>query len=118
MDSYSKALLKMSSLIKNKEALKEIKEIEEQIFSDKEIIPFIVAFNKAQDDFNFVLSHFKDDEEKVEEAKRKLVSAKKEMDNIPLIKKYNALYEEISSETLYLENNLKKILANGENKSC
>ena len=72
MDSYSKALLKMSSLIKNKEALKEIKEIEEQIFSDKEIIPFIVAFNKAQDDFNFVLSHFKDDEEKVEEAKRKL----------------------------------------------
>ena len=40
------------------------------------------------------------------------------MDNIPLIKKYNALYEEISSETLYLENNLKKILANGENKSC
>lgn len=118
MDSYSKALLKMSSLIKDKEALKEISLVEKQIFSDASIIPYIVTFNEAQDDFNFVISHFKDDEEKCNKAKDKLLKAKKEMDSIPLIKRYNELYEEITSETLYLENSLRKILSVGDNRKC
>ena len=41
MDNYQKSLLKMSSLIKDREELKELKKIEEDIFNDKEIIPEI-----------------------------------------------------------------------------
>ena len=118
MDNYQKSLLKMSSLIKDREELKELKKIEEEIFNDKEIIPYIIAFNDAQEDYNFVLTHFKNDEKRVNESRNKLIEAKRNMDSLDKIKKYNELYDIIVKDTLYLEMSLKEILKNGEKKEC
>ena len=92
--------------------------IEEEIFNDKEIIPYIIAFNDAQEDYNFVLTHFKNDEKRVNESRNKLIEAKRNMDSLDKIKKYNELYEIIVKDTLYLEMSLKEILKNGEKKEC
>ena len=118
VDNYQKSLTKMTNLIKDREELKELKKIEEEIFNDKDIIPFIIDFNDAQEEYNFVLTHFKNDEEKKEIARNKLIEAKRNMDSLEKVKKYNELYDIISKDTLYLEMSLKEILKNGDKKEC
>ena len=118
VDNYQKSLTKMTNLIKDREELKELKKIEEEIFNDKDIIPFIITFNDAQEEYNFVLTHFKNDEEKKEIARNKLIEAKRNMDSLEKVKKYNELYDIISKDTLYLEMSLKEILKNGDKKEC
>ena len=118
VDNYQKSLTKMTNLIKDREELKELKKIEEEIFNDKDIIPFIITFNDAQEEYNFVLTHFNNDEEKKEIARNKLIEAKRNMDSLEKVKKYNELYDLVSKDTLYLEMSLKEILKNGDKKEC
>ncbi len=117
MDDYYFALNNMAKIIKQSEKKKHLLKIEQEIFLDALANEYIKKFQKAQDDFNFILSHFKNDEELKDKYRKILVEAKKEMDNYPLIKKYNDLYSEITEPTIYLENELKSIL-NGDNNLC
>ena len=117
MSLYQEKLTKLMDELNSREELSLLKEVEEKIFSNEECLSFINAFSFAQEEYNFVLSHFKNDEELIEKRKKELILAKREMDNHPLIKKYNDLYLKISEPTIYLEKDLKKILTiKGEHK--
>lgn len=118
MDAYQEALIKMTELIRNRSEIVEIKKVEDEIFSNKDILPFIINFNKMQEEYDFVLNHFKNDEEKVNIARKNLIYAKRKMDKLELIKKYNELYEIIIKDTLYLETKLKEIINDGDNIKC
>lgn len=118
MNNYLNALEKMSCLLKQENKKKELKNIEQQIFSCDETLALIAKFQKAQDDFNFILKHFQKDDVLKEKYKTILIKEKKVMDSHLLIKKYNSLYNDITEPTLYLENELRKILNDGEIKKC
>lgn len=117
MGDYYLALNSMSKIIKQSEKKKHLLKIEQEIFLDASADKYIKNFQKAQEDFNFIFSHFKNDEKTKDKYRNLLITAKKEMDNHPLIKEYNELYFEITEPTIYLENELKFIL-NGDNNKC
>lgn len=119
MNNYQESLNDLSIVLKQQEKKELLHQFEEAIFTSKECISLIDKFQKAQDNFNFVLTHFPNDETQKEIARSTLVKAKKAMDNNDLINKYNTLYNEICESTLYIEEELRKILSiEGENKKC
>ena len=118
MSSYQKALSNLIESLNNRKELKNIKIIEDELYSNKEVLSLVAAFSSAQEDYNFILSHFKNDENKIQEYKNKLVEAKRTLDAHPLVQKYNDLYFIVTEPTLYLEKELKRILSSGDMKSC
>ena len=118
MEKYLASLIKMSKTIRQEKKRQELKNVEETIFTSKETRDLIFLFQKAQEDFNFIISHFPKDEEKKDKYRTLLLNAKKNMDNNELVKKYNDLYQEITTPTIYLENELKKIIDNEDNNIC
>lgn len=118
MDNYLASLEKLSHLIKDDKKRNKLKEIEDEIFQNEETLKLINAFQKAQEDYNFFLSHFPNDKDKLSKYKDILIDKKREMDKHPLIKAYNDLYLKISEPTLYLETELQKIIDVGDKKIC
>lgn len=82
---------------------KEIKIIEKEIFSNEECILLISNFQKAQEDYNFILKIYKNDSIQVQQAQKKLYQAKLKMDENKLINHYNLLLKKINEPLRYLD---------------
>ena len=107
MDTYSEKLIQMAKEILDMQERKELKSIEDAIYSSDESLKKIIAFQKCQEAYFQALEY---SIEKKEECKNQLIHSKKIMDDDILIKKYNELYEIVTEPTLYLEKELHKTL--------
>ena len=82
---------------------KEIKQIEEEIFSNEECILLISNFQKAQEDYNFTLKMYKENSIQAQQKQKELYQAKLKMDQNKLINRYNLLLKEINEPLRYLD---------------
>ena len=76
---------------------KEIKQIEEEIFSNEECILLISNFQKAQEDYNFTLKIYKENSIQAQQKQKELYQAKLK------INRYNLLLKEINEPLRYLD---------------
>ncbi len=92
--------------IKNMDERKKLEELSTKMENDPEVIKLSLIFQNAQENYNFALKHFKEDSEEVKKAQKSLYEAKKNLDEHPLVKEYNAFYVASNEPLRYLELNL------------
>lgn len=93
-------------------------EAEKEIFNDKEAMELIALFNEAQEEYNFVLRIFPNDEDKKNEKQKKLYLAKKNMDENEKVKRYNELLIKCNEPLRYLEYKLIRLFQRKGCKTC
>lgn len=107
----------MISHIKNMEERKLLKEIENQVFSNDECLNLISQFQNAQNEYNFALKIFKDDQKIIQLRQKELHQAKLKMDSHYLISEYNNLLIKCNEPLRYLEYKLFSLFQKGK-KEC
>ena len=108
----------MINEIKNQSSRKELLNAEQEMLQNQEAMDLIMAFNKAQEEYNFIIRIFPNDESKKKEAHRVLYNAKKKMDEHQKVKKYNELLIQCNEPLRYLEYKLINVFQRKGCKSC
>lgn len=86
--------------LKGDKRLKELKDAEDRMLSDSEVIELIKRKNAMEDEYSLVLSYSSRDSEQAKKAQHELYLAKKALDEHPLVKEYNDAY--LKARDLYL----------------
>ena len=109
MDSiiFEKAI-KLKEEIDNHPLILQLNKIEKTMEDNKEVITLYFAKEKAISDYNFELSHFKEDSIEVKNAQKQLYEAKLKLDSHPLIQEYNSCYKKVKQLYNHINNILFK----------
>lgn len=92
-----------------------LNKLENEINNNEEVMALSYRKDTANNHYNDLLKIYKEDDEMVIEARKKLFEAKKELDSHPLVKEYLKAYSEVE-QLLYQVN---QILFNDfKGKSC
>lgn len=92
-----------------------LNKLENEINNNEEVMALSYRKDAANNHYNDLLKIYKEDDEMVLEARRKLFEAKKELDSHPLVREYLKAYSEVE-QLLYQVN---QILFNDfKGKSC
>ncbi len=119
MEKYIKALMKLANQLKDLRNEYDIHSLEERIFSDRECLFLIDKFQKAKEEYEFVIKHFPNDKKLIAEKRNIVLINKKNMDQNNIIKEYNDKVEKLSSITMEIEAKLHEALkVNGDMKRC
>ncbi len=100
---------KLSDELNNRCELKSIKELEDKLKSNDEVLKLVNEFNIAQSEYNSTLNHYKFDSEEAKEYQKKLFNKNNELNSYPLVKEYLELLKKINEPLLYLELKLSSI---------
>lgn len=109
---------KIISELKSMPEREKIKLVEEQIYNSIETLKLVNEFNKASEDYNFVLKVFPNDKELHLKKQNELYQAKLKMDTSPLVKEYNDLLKTINEPLYYLEFNLINLFQKRGHSTC
>ena len=116
MDKYLISLHKMSDLITHMKEREQLFQIENKIYENDKTLAKVISFQKAQDRYNDALKYNLDNKD---ELKKELVNAMKIMNEDNLVSQYNNLYIIVTEPTLYLEQELHKVLyVKGDKTKC
>ena len=91
---YSK-VLKLKEAIEKDERIILLNQIEKEMEECDEVMKLSYKKDMACIAFNDALKHFSNDSKEVKDAQHDLYVAKLNLDNHPLIQKYNSLYKEV-----------------------
>lgn len=116
MDKYDISLNKMATLISHMKEKEEMLKVENKIFETEDTLKKVIAFQNSQDKYNDALKYNLDNKEEI---RKELIENKKIMDEDPLVALYNKLYYQVVEPTLYLEQELHKVLdIKGDKNQC
>ena len=101
-DIYEK-IDEISELLKSRECVNKIKEIEKKMEEDSSVIVLVLEFEKAQRDYSSSLNHYEEDSKEVLECQKVLYQKKLELDTHPLVEEYYSLLKEVNEPLRYLE---------------
>ena len=101
-DIYQK-IDEISEILKKRECVTNIKEIESKLEKDEEVIKLVIAFENAQREYSSSLNHYDENSKEVREYQRYLYEKKLELDSHPLVKEYYSLLKEVNEPLRYLE---------------
>ena len=109
MDSiiFEKAI-KLKEEIDNHPLILQLNKIEKTMEENKEVVALYFAKEKAISDYNFALSHFKEDSIEVKNAQKQLYEAKLKLDSHPLIQEYYSCYKKVKQLYNHINNILFK----------
>lgn len=96
----------ISKRIKDMGERKKLLDLSKKLESDKEVIKLSYLFQKAQEEYDFIVAHFKEDSAEVKKAQLDLFHAKEKLDFHPLVKEYNECFLKVNEPLRYLELNL------------
>jgi len=91
------AIEELSTLIKNDARIKELEELEKAILEDEEVVSYINKKESALLAYNDALKVKDIHDPFVLTLQSNLFEAKKALDALPLVKKYNDIYKEVAS---------------------
>lgn len=100
---------KLSDELNNRDELKLIRKVEEELKSNDEVLKLVNEFNIAQSEYNSALNHFEFDSLEAKEYQKKLFDKNNELNSHPLVKEYLELLNKINEPLLYLELKLSSI---------
>lgn len=97
---------KLSSRLNNREEVKKLKEIENKMENDLEVLKLANEFSLAQSEYNSCLNHYDMNSEEAKKVQKKLYEAKLKLDSHPLVKEYYSYLKDVNEPLRYLEFNL------------
>ena len=103
MEDIYRRIDEISEALKRRECNKKIKEIEQKMESNKEVIALVLAFEKAQREYSSSLNRYEENSPEVKNAQRILYQKKLELDSHPIVKEYYLLLKEVNEPLRYLE---------------
>ena len=110
-DIYQK-IDEISELIKSRECVNKIKEVEKKMEEDPSVISLVLEFEKAQRDYSSSLNHYEENSKEVLEYQRILYKKKLNLDTHPLVEEYYSLLKEVNEPLRYLEMKLLSLFKN------
>lgn len=93
----------ISELLKDRECVTKIKEIEHEMENDPEVIKLVIAFENAQREYSSSLNHYDENSIEVKMYQKHLYEKKLELDSHPLVKEYYSILREVNEPLRYLE---------------
>ena len=108
---------KLAELLNNREEVKKIKEIEEKMMNDEEVLKLSNDLAIKENEFNSCLNHYQETSEEVNKAKHELYIAKLMLDEHPLVKEYYHYLSLVNEPLRYIEFNLLNKFSN-KNHNC
>ena len=97
----------------NDERIIHLDEVEERMNNDEEVMRLCYLKDMANDHYNQMLKYFDEDSEEVKKAQKEFFLAKKQFEELPLVKEYLAAYKIVRE--LYDE--INKILFSDLNRN-
>lgn len=116
MENIDEKILELSDLLRSREEVKKIKELEIKIKDDKEILKLQNEFNIAQSEFNSALNHYSFNSKEIKPFQIQLANAKMKLDNNPLISEYYLLLNKVNEPLHYIELNLLSLFKDKKTK--
>ena len=117
-----KDLQKLEDELVSKLAFEKEKEllskVEIELIENEECRKLIDIFKLAEEDYNIYLKSFGSKHEFTLKSQKKLYEAKLNLDNNPIVKKYNEILMEINEPRRYLELNLISLFSRRGKHSC
>ena len=90
-----------------------LNELEKELNNSQEVALLVMKKDNANNDYNDILRHSKEDSEEAKKYQHILYEAKKALDEHPLVRRYNAAYKEVRE----LYDNISDILFSSFNAS-
>ena len=72
-----------------------LNQLENELNNSEEIALLVIKKDNANNDYNDILRHFSKESEEALKYQKILYTAKKELDEHPLVREYNAAYKEV-----------------------
>lgn len=104
----------ISELIKSRECVSKIKEIEKKMENSPEVIRLVLDFEKAQREYSSSLNHYEEDSLEVLNYQKILYQKKLKLDTHPLVEEYYSLLKEVNEPLRYLEMKLLSLFKNNK----
>lgn len=94
------------NLLNKQEEVKKLKEIENKMKEDLEVLKLSNDFSLAQSEYNSSLNHYSFESEEAKAYQKKLYETKNKLDNHPLVNEYYKYLSLVNEPLHYLEFNL------------
>ena len=101
-DIYQK-ISELEEELKSRECVRKIKEVEEKMENDPEVIALALAFEKAQREYSSSLNHYDENSNEVLSYQKILFEKKMALDTHPIVEEYYSLLREVNEPLRYIE---------------
>lgn len=95
MNSYIEKAYELKSCLDNDSRIKKLNDIEEKMSKDEEVMKLAYYKDLKETELSDLLKYFSKDSPEVKRAQVELFKASNELDNLPIVKEYEALYNEV-----------------------
>lgn len=95
-----------------------LNKIEDELNNNDEVISLAYKKDKLSSEYSDLLSYLKEDDPIVKNKQKELYEAKKQLDSLPLVIKYNKAYQDVRILLEEISNILFKDLKSVDHESC
>lgn len=95
MDDTYKIAEELKEQLENDPRVIHLNEVEDKLNNSQEVTLLVIKKDKANNEYNDILRHFDKGSDEAIKYQKILYSAKKELDEHPLVREYNAAYKEV-----------------------